>query len=68
MVTIRPILLASVPNHIIFVAGSKNMWRIVPLIGMLAKKRSVFGSNPTRRFSRPVSETHRRPWSSFVIA
>src|SRR5688572_16477221 len=61
VVTMRPILFASVPNHIIFVFESKTMWRIVSLTGMFAKNRSVFGSKPTSRFSIPLSENQMRP-------
>jgi hypothetical protein len=61
----RPILLVSVPNHIIFVFGSKTMWRIASLTGMFAKNRSVLGSKPTSRFQRPDRTTRcvpDRPW------
>src|SRR5687767_9800656 len=65
---IRPILLASVPNHIDFVGAWKCMCRMLPLTVFTEKNFSVFGSKPTSCLSGPVSENHRRPWSSLVSA
>src|SRR5688500_20123884 len=59
----RPILFASVPNHIAFVGAWKCMCRMLPLTGYVVNF-SVFGSNMTSCFTAPVSENHSRPWSS----
>ena len=57
----RPILFASVPNHIAFVCGWYCMWRILPLTGTTAMNFSVFVSKPTSCLTAPVSENQIRP-------